>query len=43
MSENEEVPTVGSRLTCSECGAQVVVIKIADQPVKCCGKSLESQ
>lgn len=43
MSDEQQVPAVGSRLTCSTCGAQVVVVKIADQAVKCCGKILEKQ
>lgn len=40
QEQQEEVPAVGSRLTCATCGAQVVVVKAGDQPVKCCGEKL---
>lgn len=40
MQSKEEAPKVGSRLTCSSCGAQVVIVKAGDRAIKCCGQPL---
>ena len=38
--KQEDVPAVGSRLTCEKCGAQVVVVKAGDRAIRCCGAEL---
>jgi hypothetical protein len=35
-----DTPKAGTRLKCSECGTEVMVVKAPTGPLSCCGKQL---